>query len=148
MCIIVCPWLPLFAPSNHWFIDFAVHFWSIQSLKGASSFVTLGWTIICDRRTENHNFTITTNTSQHVEFFHSLIFKKYWCTQKKFTQISGCTYSAIHKAAGLMAHGFFFASVPFLPVPSFRVRSCMSLPPDAKSQNLSCEIPVPGPFQP
>ena len=26
------------------------------------------------KRTENHNFTITTNTSQHVEFFHSLIF--------------------------------------------------------------------------
>ena len=24
--------------------------------------------------TENHNITITTNTSQHVEFFHSLIF--------------------------------------------------------------------------
>ena len=24
------------------------------------------------KRTENHNFTITTNTSQHVEFFHSL----------------------------------------------------------------------------
>ena len=23
---------------------------------------------------KNHNFTITTNTSQHVEFFHSLIF--------------------------------------------------------------------------
>ena len=30
--------------------------------------------IICNKRTENHNFTITTNTSQHVEFFHSLIF--------------------------------------------------------------------------
>ena len=30
--------------------------------------------MICDKRTENHNFTITTNTSQHVEFFHSLIF--------------------------------------------------------------------------
>ena len=29
--------------------------------------------MICDKRTENHNFTITTNTSQHVEFFHSLI---------------------------------------------------------------------------
>ena len=26
-------------------------------------------------RTENQNFTITTNTSQHVEFFHSLIFE-------------------------------------------------------------------------
>ena len=32
--------------------------------------------IICDKRTENHNFTITTNTSQHVEFFHALIFEK------------------------------------------------------------------------
>ena len=33
--------------------------------------------IICDfkfKRTENHNFTLTTNTSQHVGFFHSLIF--------------------------------------------------------------------------
>ena len=33
--------------------------------------------IICDfkfKRTENHNFTLTTNTSQDVEFFHSLIF--------------------------------------------------------------------------
>ena len=30
--------------------------------------------MICDKRTENHNFTITTNTSQRVEFFHSLIF--------------------------------------------------------------------------
>ena len=30
--------------------------------------------MICDKRTENHNFTITTNMSQHVEFFHSLIF--------------------------------------------------------------------------
>ena len=32
---------------------------------------------ICDlnfKRTENHNFTITTNMSQHVEFFYSLIF--------------------------------------------------------------------------
>ena len=26
------------------------------------------------KRTENHNFTIRTNMSQHVEFFHSLIF--------------------------------------------------------------------------
>ena len=35
--------------------------------------------IICDfqlKRTENNNFTIITNTSQHVEFFHSLIFLK------------------------------------------------------------------------
>ena len=41
------------------------------------SCVVLGRVIICDlnfKRTENHNFTITTNTSQHVEFFHSLIF--------------------------------------------------------------------------
>ena len=41
------------------------------------SCVALGRVIICDlnfKRTENHNFTITTNTSQHVEFFHSLIF--------------------------------------------------------------------------
>ena len=33
--------------------------------------------IICHlnfKRTENHNIAITTNTSQHVEFFHSLIF--------------------------------------------------------------------------
>ena len=51
-----------------------MHFWGIQSLKGASSFVTFGWMIKCDKRTENHNLTITTNTSQHVEFFHSLIF--------------------------------------------------------------------------
>ena len=29
--------------------------------------------MISDKRTENHNFTIKTNTSQHVEFFHSLI---------------------------------------------------------------------------
>ena len=35
---------------------------------------------ICDpmcllyAKNENHDFTITTNTSQHVEFFHSLIF--------------------------------------------------------------------------
>ena len=34
--------------------------------------------MICDKRTENHNFTITTNTSQHVEFFHSLIFDLFW----------------------------------------------------------------------
>ena len=43
------------------------------------SCVALGRVIICDlnfKRTENHNFTITTNTSQHVEFFHSLIFHK------------------------------------------------------------------------
>ena len=26
-------------------------------------------------KTENHNYTITTNTSQHVKFFHSLIFR-------------------------------------------------------------------------
>ena len=41
------------------------------------SCVALGRVIICDlnfKRTENHNFTIATNTSQHVEFFHSLIF--------------------------------------------------------------------------
>ena len=41
------------------------------------SCVALGRVIICDlnfKRTENHNFTITTNMSQHVEFFHSLIF--------------------------------------------------------------------------
>ena len=41
------------------------------------SCVALGRVIICDlnfKRTKNHNFTITTNTSQHVEFFHSLIF--------------------------------------------------------------------------
>ena len=33
--------------------------------------------IVCDfkfKRTENHNFTLTTNTSQHVKFFHFLIF--------------------------------------------------------------------------
>ena len=52
-------------------------FWGIQSLKGASSFVTFGWMMICDKKTENHNFTITTNTSQHVEFFHSLIFSRF-----------------------------------------------------------------------
>ena len=33
--------------------------------------------MICDKMTENHHFTITTNTSQHVEFFHSLILL-YW----------------------------------------------------------------------
>ena len=49
----------------------------IQRLESATSFVTLGWLRISVskfKRTENHNFTITTNTSQHVEFFHSLIF--------------------------------------------------------------------------
>ena len=28
------------------------------------------------KRTEDYNFTITTNTSQYVEFFHPLIFLK------------------------------------------------------------------------
>ena len=46
------------------------------------SCVALGRVIICDlnfKRTENHNFTITTNTSQHVEFFHSLNFSILCC---------------------------------------------------------------------
>ena len=54
-----------------------VHFRGIQRFVGASSFVTLRWVIVCDfkfKRTENHNFTLTTNTSQHVKFFHFLIF--------------------------------------------------------------------------
>ena len=54
-----------------------VHFRGFQRLEGASSFVTLGWVIICDfkfKRTEKHDFTLTTNMNQHVEFFHFLIF--------------------------------------------------------------------------
>ena len=61
------------------YTHFTVHFRNFQWLVGAQSFVTLGWVIICDfkfKRTENHNFTITANTNQHVEFFHSLIFVK------------------------------------------------------------------------
>ena len=59
---------------------FTVHFMGIQRLESATSFVTLGWLRISVskfKRTENHNFTITTNTSQHVEFFHSLIFESF-----------------------------------------------------------------------
>ena len=55
---------------------FLVYFIGFQRLDGASSFVSLGW-IMYDfkfKRTENRHFTITTNTSQCVEFFHSLIF--------------------------------------------------------------------------
>ena len=54
-----------------------MHVRGFQRLEGASSFVTLGCVIICNfkfKRTENHNFTVTTNTSQYMEFFHSLIF--------------------------------------------------------------------------
>ena len=57
---------------------YTVHFRGFWRLEGTPSFVALGRVIICDlnfKSTENHNFTITTNTSQHVEFFHSLIFK-------------------------------------------------------------------------
>ena len=39
-------------------------FRGFQRLEEAPSFVTLGWVIICDlnfKRTENHNFTTTTN---------------------------------------------------------------------------------------
>ena len=56
---------------------YTVHFRGFWRLEGTPSFLALGRVIICDlnfKRTENHNFTITTNTSQHVEFFHSLIF--------------------------------------------------------------------------
>ena len=56
---------------------YTVHFRGLWRLEGTSSFVALGRVIICDlkfKRTENHNLTITTNMSQHVEFFHSLIF--------------------------------------------------------------------------
>ena len=35
---------------------------------------------------KNHNFTITTNTSQHVEFFHSLIFHLF-CLHVTFSKI-------------------------------------------------------------
>ena len=59
---------------------FTMHFRDLQRLEGALLFVMLRWVIICDfnfKRTENHNFTITTNVSQHVEFFHSLIFHKH-----------------------------------------------------------------------
>ena len=63
-----------------------VHFGTIQRFEGASKtkiYIVIGciiifYPLICDfkfKRTENHNFTITTNTSQHVEFFHSLIFE-------------------------------------------------------------------------
>ena len=51
-------------------------FRGFQRLKIASSFVTLGWVIMYDfkfERTENHNFTITTHTSQHVERILSLL---------------------------------------------------------------------------
>ena len=45
--------------------------------------------IICHlnfKRTENHNITIATNTSQHVEFFHSLICFSYNYNSKAFWQ--------------------------------------------------------------
>ena len=57
------------------------------------SCVALGRVIICDlnfKRTENHNFTITTNTSQHVEFFHSLIFMSVILFIFYFTLIDNC----------------------------------------------------------
>ena len=94
--ITVYPWLPLVAPQQQfikWVIIGNLKLYEsylevlypfIQCILGASgglegtpSFVALGRVIIYDlnfKRTENHNFTITTNTSQHVEFFHSLIF--------------------------------------------------------------------------
>ena len=56
---------------------YTLHFRGFWRLEGIPSCIALGRMIICDlnfKRTENHNFTITTNTSQHVEFFHSLIF--------------------------------------------------------------------------
>ena len=56
---------------------YTVHFRGFWKLEGTPSFVALGRVIICDlnfKRIENHNFTITTNPSQHLEFFHSLIF--------------------------------------------------------------------------
>ena len=64
-----------------------MNFRSLQRLEGPPSFGMHGWVIICDlsfERTKNHNFTITTNMSQHVEFFHPLIFCKIW-TIKLFT---------------------------------------------------------------
>ena len=63
---------PLWLGNNKNF-TFTVHFRGFQRLERLSSFVTLGWLIICNfkfERTENHNFTITTNTSQLVEFLH------------------------------------------------------------------------------
>ena len=56
---------------------YTVYFSGFWRLEGTPSFVALGRVIICDlnfKRTENHNFTITTNMSQHMEFFHPLIF--------------------------------------------------------------------------
>ena len=51
---------------------YTVHLRGFWRLEGAPSFVPLEWVIICDlnfKRTENHNFTVTTNTSQHVDYF-------------------------------------------------------------------------------
>ena len=58
--------------------------------------------MICDKRIENHNFTITTNTSQHAEFFHSLIFDKIHLLyvnlniNKKLESISPAKYIDYH----------------------------------------------------
>ena len=60
-------------------LTFTVHFRGFQRLEGASSFVILGWVIMCDfifERTESQDFTITIYMNQHVEFFYSLIFSE------------------------------------------------------------------------
>ena len=67
-------------------------------LEGASSFVTLGWVIICDfkfGRTENHNFTITTHMRQLVEFFHFLIFFYFFFNFKIPYLINHSSFSVI-----------------------------------------------------
>ena len=57
------------------FFPFYSAFKGLSEVRRASSFVTLGCLIIWDfkfKRTENYNFTITTNTSQHVEILSLL----------------------------------------------------------------------------
>ena len=75
-----------------------MHFRGFWRLEGTPSFVALGRVIICDlnfKRTENHNFTITTNMSQHVEFFHSLIF--IIIIGGGFSDISGLLSAMLHR---------------------------------------------------
>ena len=54
--------------------------------------------IICHinfKRTENHKIT-TTNTSQHVEFFHSLIFCQFFCLNVHSVVLSEPLHSPLH----------------------------------------------------
>ena len=57
--------------------------------------------MICDKRTENHNFTITTNTSQHVEFFHSLIFEIKWLHS---LDVSGTSITCLPRVVEICEH--------------------------------------------